>query len=329
MKIRTLAPLGLSLAVAAAIVAVAANAQAPAATPPASSPPPAAAPPAAPPAAAAPPRGNAMVDTTNKFDHDIHLNAAKMGKPLGCESCHEMVKSDGTCPKSEVRFPKHEACATCHAANFYTPPLTICTNCHTSAKFSKKNELLELTRQVTPRKAEFSHKTHLDAKKGTDCTTCHEMKKGGDVVGHPSHPNCCQCHADGKTTPQMKSCEGCHSASKNAGRPPSKIHDFSHKAHKEDPRNSSSTSCQLCHVNMAEATTLRNIHIPPMPVCVQCHDGSDPNKPNPSNPALKGTGAFHFSSCLKCHISGSINGGMPLPPGHPPPTEVAPPGAIK
>jgi hypothetical protein len=320
VKIRTLAPLGLSAATALVLAAVAAVSFPGADAAAQAAPVPAAAP-------AGPPKGMNVVDTSSPFDHDIHLNAGKMGgKQMGCESCHEMVNADGTCPKQEVRFPKHEACSGCHAASFYTPPLTICTNCHTSAKFAKSNPLRELTRQVTPRKAEFSHRSHMDPKKGTDCTSCHQMLKGGEVISHPSHPNCCQCHADGKINPQMKSCGECHNTAKNAGRPPSKIHDFSHKAHKEDPRTSSSTSCQLCHQNMAQATSLRQIQIPPMATCVQCHDGSDPSQPNPNNPAQRGTGAFHFSSCLKCHISGSITG-VPLPPSHP--TEAAPPGAIQ
>jgi hypothetical protein len=278
------------------------------------------------------PKGMNVIDTSSPFDHDVHMSPAKMGgKAMGCESCHDMVAADGSCPKQEVRFPKHEACAGCHAASFYTPPLTICSNCHTSTKFAKSNPLRELTRQVTPRKSEFSHRAHLDPKKNTDCTSCHAVMKGGDVMGHPSHPNCCQCHAGsgsgGKVAqPTMNKCGECHNTAKNAGRPPSKIHSFSHKAHKEDPRTSSSTSCQTCHVNMISAGSLRQIQAPPMPVCVQCHDGSDPTQPNPNNPAQRGTGAFHFSSCLKCHISGSISG-TPLPPSHP--TEAAPPGAIQ
>ena len=290
------------------------------------------APPTPPPAPvpAGPSTGMNLIDTSSPFDHDIHLSAAKMGKELGCQNCHEMVNSDGTCPKQEVRFPKHEACAGCHAANFYTPPLTICMNCHTSAKFSKKIEFRELTRQVTPRKAEFSHRSHMDPQKGSDCTTCHAVQKGGDVIGHPSHPNCCQCHATSTAgeqvrQPTMNKCGECHNTSRNAGRPPSKIHSFSHKQHKEDPRTSASTSCQSCHMNLLAATSLRQIQAPPMASCVQCHDGSDPSKPNPNNPAVRGSGAFHFSSCLRCHISGSISG-IPLPAGHP--TEAAPRGAI-
>lgn len=331
MKIRTLAPLGLSAATALVACALAitfsgtdAVAQAPA-TP--------AAPPASPPIGGV--KGMNVIDTSSPFDHDVHMSADKMGKAMGCESCHDMVAADGSCPKQEVRFPRHEACSGCHAASFYTPPLTICTNCHTSAKFAKSNPLRELTRQVTPRKSEFSHRSHMDPKKNTDCTSCHAVQRGGDVMGHPSHPNCCQCHAGSGATamnggkmaqPAMNKCGECHNTAKNAGRPPSKIHSFSHKAHKEDPRTSSSTSCQQCHMNMASATSLRQIQIPPMATCVQCHDGSDPSQPNPNNPAQRGTGAFHFSSCLKCHIAGSITG-TPLPPGHP--TEAAPPGAIQ
>ncbi len=279
------------------------------------------------PAAAAPVQTQAL-DTSQPFDHDIHLSAPKMGgKQMGCQNCHEMVNSDGTCPKQEVRFPKHEACAGCHAANFYTPPLTICTNCHQTAKFVAANPLRELTRQVTPKKAEFSHRSHLA--KNLDCTSCHGFVKGGDSVSHPSHPNCCECHAgngmNGKVVqPTMNKCGECHSASKGAGRAPSKIHSFSHKTHNTDPRTSASMSCKQCHVNTAQANTLRQIQIPPMPVCVECHDGSDPNQPNPKNPAWRGTGAFHFSTCLKCHIAGSINS-LPLPPSHPTTTA---PGAL-
>jgi hypothetical protein len=267
-----------------------------------------------------------VIDTSSPFDHDIHMDPQKVGKPLDCAACHSMVKTDGSCPKQEVRFPKHEACAGCHTANFYTPPLTICTNCHASAGFKAQNALRELTRQVTPRKAEFSHKSHLNGR-GNDCTSCHEFVKGGISVSHPSHPNCCECHTKGGIEPPMANCQGCHNAALNVSRPASKIHDFSHKMHNTDPRTGASTQCTQCHVNTQEAASLRTIRIPPMASCVQCHDGSDPSKPNPQNPQWRGTGAFHFSSCMKCHLPGSING-VPLPPSHPTDT-TAPPGAIQ
>jgi hypothetical protein len=240
------------------------------------------------------------------------MNPDTVGKAMTCSSCHEMVAADGTCPKTEVRFPKHEACAGCHTANFYTPPLTICTNCHKNSAFAANNPLKELGRQVTPRKAEFSHKSHAS----TSCTECHALQKGGETVAHPSHPNCCQCHTQPELAPQMNNCEACHSAATNAGRPPSKIHDFSHKVHNIDSRNGKAMTCAQCHVNTDLATTLRALRSPPMSSCVQCHDGSDPNKPHPTIPGANGSGAFHFTACLKCHIAGSIQG-VPLPPGHP------------
>ncbi len=253
-----------------------------------------------------------VIDTSSPFSHDHHMDAEKVGKAMSCNSCHEMVADAGTCPKQEVRYPKHEACAGCHTANFYTPPLTICVNCHKNATFSANNPLKELTRQVTPRRAEFSHKSHT----GNDCTSCHALQKGGVSVAHPSHPNCCQCHTGADVMPQMNNCEACHSATKNAGRPPSKIHDFSHKTHNTDPRNGASTQCTQCHINTEQAATLRGIRAPPMAACVQCHDGSDPGKPHPSIPGVNGSGAFHFSTCLKCHLPGSIQN-VPLPPDHP------------
>jgi hypothetical protein len=285
-------------------------------------------------AAAAPKAGKAQViDTTSPFDHDVHMDSKKVGKGLKCETCHQMTTAEGQCPKTEVRFPKHEACTECHNASFYTPPLTICSNCHKAAQFAAKNPLRELTRQVTPRKAEFSHKSHLDPagtavrKMGqkTDCVSCHEMKKGGDVVTHPSHPNCCECHTKPSVQPQMANCGACHSAGRFVQRPPSKIHDFSHKKHREDPRTGNSMQCGQCHVNTQLAVSLRTIRIPEMGTCVQCHNGLGPDVTGPDG--LKGAGTFHFSQCLKCHIPGSIQG-IPLPPSHPtdttPPPDTAP-----
>jgi hypothetical protein len=266
--------------------------------------------------------GVEVIDTSAPFSHDHHLDENVVGKAMTCNSCHEMANADGTCPKQEVRFPKHEACAGCHTANFYTPPLTICTNCHVNASFSANNALKELTRQVTPRKAEFSHNSHSSS----SCTECHRFIKGGLKVSNPSHPNCCQCHTDAAVQPTMNNCQGCHSASKNAGRPPSKIHSFTHKVHNTDPRNGKSTECTQCHVNVTASKTLRTIPAPPMATCVGCHDGSDPGQAHPSIANATGSGAFHFSSCLKCHLAGSI-AGVALPEGHP--TDAAPPGAIQ
>jgi hypothetical protein len=269
-----------------------------------------------------PPSELQLIDTSSPFSHDHHMNAARVGQAMTCNSCHEMVAETGQCPKAEVRYPKHEACAGCHTANFYTPPLTICGNCHKSASFTANNPLKDLTRLVTPRRAEFSHKAHA----GNDCTSCHALQRGGVSVAHPSHPNCCQCHTDPETAPAMTSCESCHAASKNAGRPPSKIHDFSHKNHNTDPRNGLSMECLQCHTNAEAAQTLRGIRAPPMSSCVSCHDGSDPSAPHPTIPNAKGSGAFHFSSCLKCHVAGSIQN-VPLPADHP--TDAPPPGAIQ
>jgi hypothetical protein len=267
-----------------------------------------------------------VLDTSSPFSHDHHMDPKTVGKALTCAGCHEMVEATGKCPKGDVRFPKHEACAGCHTPNFYTPQkvngvltLTICQNCHKNAQFSKSNPLKELTRLVTPRKAEFSHQKH----DGTACTECHALQRGGESVAHPSHPNCCQCHSDGSVQPRMGDCAACHAASLNAGRPRSKIHSFSHKSHNIDTRNGRSMDCVQCHVNTAAATSLRTIAAPPMSSCVQCHDGSDPNQAHPTIPGVNGSGAFHFTACLRCHTAGSIRG-VALPAGHPTDTATSP-----
>lgn len=304
-----LAPLGLSVLLASVLVGIAMlGPQASAQTP-----------------LPAPTPSMQVLDTSKPFSHEHHLDAVKIGKPLQCGSCHEMVQADGSCPKQEIRLPKHEACSSCHTANFFTPPLTICVSCHKSAAFKQKNPLKELGRQSTPLKAEFSHASHAEGGPG-NCAQCHQFIKAGVEVTHPSHPNCCECHTKPDNAPLMQDCQGCHSAAKNAGRPPSKIHSFSHKSHREDPRNGQSMQCGQCHINIQQAKTLRTIAAPPMGACVQCHDGSDPGQPHPSIPSVSGSGAFHFSSCLKCHKAGSIKG-VPLPASHP--TDAAPPGAIQ
>lgn len=264
----------------------------------------------------------ALIETKSPFSHDTHLDASRMGKALQCSGCHAMLDADGACPSAEVRLPSHEACTECHAASFYTMPLTICSNCHESARFAKPNPLRALERVVTPRKAQFSHKAHLQRQRDLDCTSCHAVQKGGAVMGHASHPSCCRCHATGSTAargkaaePAMDQCTACHREDESAGRRVPLIQGFSHKDHREDPRTGRTTSCRLCHVNMKWARSLATIEAPPMATCVVCHDGSDPTRPNPRDPAQRGTGAFHFSACLRCHVPGKI-AGMRAPLSH-------------
>lgn len=245
-----------------------------------------------------------VIDTSKAFTHNTHLNAKTVGEALKCETCHEMVTPKGQCPTSEVRFPKHEACFKCHAANFYTPPLTICVNCHKSAEMSKGNPLKELGRQVTPRKSEFNHNLHADpagkvAKqfpKKVSCKSCHKVKAAGKRVTHPSHPNCCQCHTRESVKPKMSDCSACHSESRRVSRPESKIHSFTHRPdHMKNP-DGTSRGCTECHVNGAQAKSIRQIKIPPMGSCTGCHNGDL---------------AFSAADCLKCHKEGMLGGMMP------------------
>ena len=266
-------------------------------------------------------QGQEFIDTTKPFSHGTHLGKKVMdkngGKAIRCEECHSgMVDKQGQCPTEEVRFPTHETCAKCHAANFYTQPLTICVNCHTSMEMRKGNPLKDLGRQVTPRKAAFNHKQHLIAKgsarkktgKKLDCTSCHKPKKKGKIVTNPSHPNCCQCHTDDKLEVQMKNCSQCHSQSKAVKRPVSKIHSFTHAKHHMVSKEGESMRCSTCHTNGHMAKTIRQIKVPPMSSCVGCHDGNH---------------TWHFSSCLKCHKEGTMAG--PIPKSHqnvtPPPKD--------
>jgi hypothetical protein len=268
-------------------------------------------------------QGQEFIPTDKPFNHESHLGKKATerngGTALDCADCHDAVQSDGTCPKGDVKLPPHEACAKCHAANFYTPPLNICTACHESAEFKKDNKLkVREGRSASPRKANFNHKLHLIAKgkarkmtgKKLDCTSCHKVKKKGKAVTAPRHPTCCECHTDPKLKVTMNKCSSCHNVAKGAGRPTSKIHSFTHAKHHRTSKDGGSLACKTCHVNGHKAQTLRQIKIPPMPVCVQCHDGQH---------------TWHFSSCLKCHKQGSISG--PLPPSHP--TAPAPEGAKK
>ena len=249
-----------------------------------------------------------VLDTSKPFAHNTHLDAKAVGETLKCETCHEVVTPAGQCPTTEVRFPKHEACFKCHAANFYTPPLSICVNCHLNAEMSKGNPLKELTRQVTPRKAEFNHSLHVDpagkvAKqfpKKVSCKSCHKVKGGGKAVTHPSHSNCCQCHTRDAVTPKMSDCSSCHSQGRGVSRPDSKIHSFTHKPEHMKNVDGTSRGCTECHVNGAQAKTIRQIQIPPMGSCTGCHNGEQ---------------AFSAADCLKCHVTGML-GGM-LPASHP------------
>jgi hypothetical protein len=254
------------------------------------------------------------IDTSKRFQHTTHADAKKIGKDISCAGCHKMASLDGKCPKTEVRFPDHDACVECHASNFYESSLTICVNCHVNAQFKADNPLKELNARtaVTPFRSEFSHAAHPG-----DCISCHRFLKAGAEVEHPSHPNCCQCHTDKAIQPTMNQCGSCHNESRFAGRPTSKIHDFSHKNHREDPRTGMSVGCTECHVNTSLAKTLRQIPTPPMHTCVGCHDGSDPSQPHPTIAGVKGSGAFSYTACSRCHTAAMLKK-LPTPASHVP-----------
>jgi Cytochrome c7 and related cytochrome c len=258
----------------------------------------------------------AAIDTLPAFSHTIHADAKKMGgKDLTCASCHQMVTATGQCPKQEVRYPDHDACVGCHAANFYEASLTICVNCHKTAQFKADNPLKELNARttVTPFRSEFSHAAHVNA---GNCTSCHAFVKAGLQVEHPSHPNCCQCHTDAAVQPTMNNCAGCHNESRFAGRRVSKLHDFSHKNHREDPRTGMSTECTQCHVNTNGAKNLRQIPAPPMHTCVGCHDGTEPGEPHPTLAGMNGSGAFSYTACNRCHSQSMLNKLAAVPADH-------------
>ena len=214
---------------------------------------------AAPAATAGPPR----------FPH-----AAAAHKALACGACHQQTPPGAA---------DHAPCDGCHRDAFERTPGRFCDVCHERVEVGGQSPVV-----FPPRAggralaAEFSHELHLDARRMEDkighhvaCRDCHAAIDGERDMRLPSHPACASCHERSDVAPAMTACAGCHVARDDDPRRERRLvrddlH-FRHNLHESDAAGAP-ILCGTCHTNIRRAQETGGVTVPPLEVCVGCHD---------------------------------------------------------
>ncbi len=211
-----------------------------------------------------------------KFSHAVHVE----GAGLECSSCHEAAATSKL--SSDLLFPKHENCQSCHEEQLSQN----CTFCHTS------NDPATYMSLSTPkRELLFSHAAHVTDQK-MDCKTCHlEVEREGAPTGSlvPAMATCNTCHNDAQAS---NACESCHTDLAGLRPMDHNRTDFV-REHKRSARLSTA-NCSSCHTQES---------------CIDCHNGVDLVKVDmqgrdpvsPRSPRLAPTDRGRSQTLLKVH----------------------------
>jgi hypothetical protein len=275
------------------------------------------------------------VDYT-KFSHSTPKHKA------ACNTCHKIPTKDWTKASAFpdiTDYPDHEACVSCHRAQFFRGPRPpICSACHSKtsprdeARYSFRNPASK--RQFT---IEFPHDRHQDVialrqqnfrglrllahpqQNFNNCTICHAPAAittppaGGwrDSYAPPAatfkaaptnHSSCFSCHWKSQE-PVAQNCNGCHKLATPyvAATIPTRISlKFMHDGGGEKKQHVA--ECTTCHINITKSTTLRGLK-PDVPItaCTECHNKDGLRQDlNTELIALDKNRAF---TCVYCHTS--------------------------
>jgi hypothetical protein len=250
------------------------------------------------------------------FIHAFHKD--KLGGELDCKLCHTPAKEGSV----TLKRPGHDQCMTCHSDDFNKElKQVVCAQCHSEFPPSGASDLIPFPRFQGSRAIlfQFSHAQHvdkkarIDAKTGfrSDCTFCHKFDQKGVFATFPGHEQCAACHSKAGMKPELSanmesaSCRNCHSPEEvenpgftetrrfTASRPIAggkyMAISFSHAPHLK-ARAQFDLHCTTCHYAIPTSTSLKDLSLPKMLDCVQCHDSSR---------AVKAE--FQMSNCKTCH----------------------------
>ncbi|MES1260523.1 MAG: cytochrome c3 family protein, partial [Acidobacteriota bacterium] len=248
--------------------------------------------------------------------HAFHKD--KLGGTLECSLCHVAVKEGSV----TLKRPGHDQCITCHSDDFNKDlKQAVCAECHKTFPPTGAEDLVPFPRYQGTRAIlfEFSHAKHVDQKARVDartgfradCTFCHKFDAKGVFATFPGHEQCASCHSKAGMKPQLtadlsaEGCRGCHTPEEienpgftearrfASGRQTvsGKYIDirFAHQPHFQ-VKEQFSLNCTTCHYEVPRSTSVKDLSLPKMLDCVQCHDSAR---------AVKAE--FQMGNCKTCH----------------------------
>lgn len=219
------------------------------------------------------------------FTHTLHLSKDKVGKALGCNSCHEVDLEAGY----RVIRPghnDHSPCDDCHADDFKKAPGTLCENCHIEVNplqegASPLYSYPSRERKTAALVSSYNHAQHVAAAtreeggSGLNCMDCHRLPKDAAMAGFPAHGDCAPCHA-AVAAPRMSDCNGCHERDGPGRNRKFLCNDirFTHAKHRRDV-SGHEIACTACHADVLHSTDSDQLTLPRMSDCATCHDRAD------------------------------------------------------
>jgi hypothetical protein len=260
------------------------------------------------------------------FIHAFHKD--KLGGELECNMCHVAVKEGSV----TLKRPGHDQCITCHSDDFNKDlKQIVCEQCHKTFPPTGAEDLVAFPRYKGSRAIlfEFSHKSHVDkkarvdAKTGfrADCTFCHKFDAKGVFATFPAHEQCATCHSKEGMKPQLNAnltaegCRGCHTPEEieNPGFTEARRFtgshqtltgkyvniSFSHLPHFK-AKNQFDLNCTTCHYSIPNSASVKELSLPKMLDCVQCHDSARVVKAE-----------FQMGNCKTCHADPTVTQAIP------------------
>lgn len=232
----------------------------------------------------------AVARPPERFAHVAHASRLALDN---CAACHRLDA------RGEPAAGGHDACASCHAADFGLARPTICGGCHASTEPWRALVADRLPAARSELGARMNHAAHATVA----CARCHSLTTTTRELRPPRGHRACAgsgCHARTKTPgapePALDACAACHALDLERARveertaaPWSVRTRFRHDTHATEV-DGDPLACTTCHDGVAASTDAATLPTPKKPACAPCHDGKR---------AFKMTG----HACAKCHGS--------------------------
>ena len=245
----------------------------------------------------------ASVPQGNDNDYSKFLHTSQRHASLACSACHHRTDNS-----AQPSFPSHPDCMECHASQFLTPGVPICSICHVIPPPSLKPFPTSFKESFNMK---FDHAQHMtgSARPQGGCGFCHGSSlRGGAALAIPAglsaHSRCYGCHTPTAQAGghEIGSCGTCHEQKPYARTSTNAVAfrlSFSHVQHGARQR----LGCTDCHNYTAGLRQSQQVsspraleHFPSAGSnCATCHNGK-----------RSFGGDLDFKDCRRCHTGSSF-----------------------